>query len=246
MTNPVEPDMTRGNRGRKTPGQWKDKAKQFLSYFSFIEKAGTALILQAKRLQLLPNSGLCGVAGGALGVIAATVYLHLNNFGSFEATLIGAVTPVLFGAIGIGVGRFIPARAGMARLEDENRIGQKLVEVSELILRLSADLDALPVQKGTTARRAVLTREINDAYVRKAELQQQLKQVEEESFGGVFVRQVEPAPRALPELEPPASPPEGEEVFERPELKPAPVDIWTPPPPDSPRPPERNPQPPAE
>ncbi|WP_322051861.1 hypothetical protein [Paraburkholderia bannensis] len=228
------------------PQHWKDKAKAFASYFAFIEKAGTALIAQARRLQLLSNSGLCGVAGGALGVIAVTVFLHYNNYGAFEATLIGAVTPVLFAAVGLGVGRYIPARAGTARIEEENYVSQKLSEVDERIKGLSADLDALPVKKGTAARREVLTLQIKVSFERQAELQQQLRQLEGEYLGVGLVRTVEPAQKVLPELEPPAQAPDDEDAIELPPVTPAQRDDISEPQPEPlrPAPPERRPPPP--
>ncbi|MCX5545220.1 hypothetical protein M3A49_38240 [Paraburkholderia sp. CNPSo 3076] len=182
--------MTRASRS-------KDKTGYFLGYLGYLGKASEALISQAKRLQLLSNAALCSVAGGATGAILAIVYLHAHDFGQFDATVIGAFAPVLLSAVGLFIGRYIPVRAGMVRLDDENRITQKLSDNRAEIARLSAELDALPVQKGTTARRAALTLQIEDALIRGQDLSQKLKRLEDESLGEVFMPRADYRPRTL-------------------------------------------------
>jgi len=177
------PPQRRGN----PPAQGRTDKLNFLTYLGYLEKAGSALITQARRLQLLSNAALCAVAFGAAGSIGSVIYVHYYDLGKFDEAVICAFAPVLMGAFGLLLGRFIPVKAGMPRLDDENRISQKLAENWEQIERVSAELDALPNQKAFSARRAALTLQLNERTARAQELAGKLSRLEDESLGEVYM-----------------------------------------------------------
>ncbi|MCO4879926.1 hypothetical protein VOI32_18555 [Paraburkholderia caribensis] len=182
----------RATAARGSAKERSDKAVFYLRYLEYLEKTGTTLIAQARKLEVLTDAAVCAVAGGAAGLAVVFLFVWQMNLGEVEKIGACSSIPLFFACGGLILGRFLPGRAVRVRQDDLRRINQEQATGWQLIDKVTEELDALPKRKENSVRRLELERRLVALRDREAALAAQIQQLESHrfpgggSFGGPF------------------------------------------------------------
>jgi hypothetical protein len=150
------------SRNKRTSKNERSKKVAFFSgYFETLEKTGTVLILQAKRLVVLPTEAVCSVAGGAAGMSVYFGYVYQFVSGNVPSVGAGVGLTVFGLCAGLLAGRAIPGRDARVALESLRRLEQEQKEVWEQSDKVSEQLTALPARKDNATQRLQLERRLD-------------------------------------------------------------------------------------